>query len=80
MGNDFSCKIKHWKNCSKIEKQICLTLEKIRYNPNLKRNLISLGILDDDGYNTFINKGVITIQNKFAKIIKVPKVMSIVGP
>lgn len=52
-------------------------LEKIRYIPDLKRNLISLGTLDDEGYKAIINKGIWNLQNNFIEIINVPKINGI---
>ena len=34
-----------------------LTLEDVRHIPNLRLNLISMHMLDKDGYNHFINSG-----------------------
>lgn len=74
MGNDFSCKIKGiGKIVLKLENGYVLTLNKIRYIPSLKRNLISLGTLDDEGFNTIINKGTLILQKKFDKIAQVFK-------
>lgn len=54
-----------------------MMLEKIRYIPDLKRNLISLGTLDDEGYKAIINKGIWNLQNNFIEIINVPKINGI---
>lgn len=70
MRNDFSCKIKGiGKIVLKLDNGNVLTSNKTRYTPNLKRNLISLGTLDDEGFNTIINKSVLTLQNNLANII-----------
>lgn len=46
-----------------------------RYILNLKRNLISLGTLDDEGFNTTINKGTLMLQKNFAKLLQVENQM-----
>lgn len=62
MGNDVSCKVRGIsKAILKLENGNLLILNKIRYIPNLKRNLISLGILDDEFFNLIINKGNLTL-------------------
>ena len=62
MGNDFSCNvvgigsihIKMFDGTIKI-------LTDVRHVPELRKNLISLGVLDTNGYKTFIQGGVMKI-------------------
>ena len=65
MGNNVSCQTVGMGNIRiKMYDNIVRTLTSVRYVPNLKKILISLGVLDSDGYK-------FTGQNGLLKVLKV---------
>ena len=53
MANNDSCEIHGIGSIKlKVHDGSIKTLSNVRYIPNLKRNLISLGVLDDSGFKT----------------------------
>ena len=75
MGNDFSCnvvgigsiQIKIFDGTNKI-------LTNVRHVLELRKNLISLGVLDTNGYKTFIQGGVMKIYKGILLVMKAKKV------
>lgn len=57
LGNNKSCKVMRIGNIHLKLVYGCLrTIESVRYVPELKRNLISVGMLDSEGLNVEIEK------------------------
>ena len=75
MGNDVSCnfvgigsiQIKMFDGTIKI-------LTDVRHVPKLRKNLISLWVLDKDGYKTFIHGGVMKIYKGILQVMIAKKV------
>ena len=64
MGNDVVCKIVGIGTIKiRMHDKIVRTLKNVRHIPNLKKNLISLGILDSLGYKYSSEGGVIRVSN-----------------
>ncbi|CAM8925753.1 unnamed protein product [Rhodiola kirilowii] len=62
MGNNNVCKVMGIGNINlKLNNGKLVTLSKVRYVPGLRRNLISLGSLDDSGCSYTAMNGVITV-------------------
>ena len=58
LGNNLTCKVAGIKTVSiKMFDGVTRDLEQFRYVPNLKRNLISLGMLDQLGYSIKAENG-----------------------
>ena len=78
MGNDVSCnivgigsiQIKMFDGTNKI-------LTDVRHIPELRKNLISLGVLDTNGYKTFIQSGVMKFYKGILLVMKAKKVGNI---
>lgn len=49
-------------------------LDSVRFVPNLKRNLISLGALDATGYSVKISEGIMKVMKGFLVTFKVDRV------
>lgn len=74
MGNHMTCQVKGIGTINlKVKGNNILALEKTRYIPNLQRNLISLGVLDDLKYDILINKGYIKILRGSQLIVEALK-------
>ena len=75
MGNDISCKfvgigsirIKMFDGSVKI-------LTDVRHVPELRKNLISLGVLDSGGYKSIVQGGVMKVYKGILLVMKVKKV------
>ena len=71
LGNNKSCQI---KGIGSIRIRLHNGLEKVmsnvRYIPELKRNLISLGVLDELGYTIKLEAGVIKIMKGSLLVMK----------
>lgn len=75
MGNDVTCNIvgigsiqlKMFDGTKKI-------LIDVRHVPELRKNLISLGVLDTNGYKTFIQGGVMKVDKGILLVMKAKKV------
>ena len=75
MGNDISCKvvgivifqIKMFDGSIKI-------LTYVRHEPELRKNLISLGILDIGGYKSIVQGGVMKVYKGILLVMKAKKV------
>jgi hypothetical protein len=75
MGNDISCKvvgigsiqIKMFDGTIKI-------LTDVRHVPELRKNLISLGVLDTGGYKSIVQGGVMKVYKGILLVMKVKKV------
>lgn len=62
MGNNIACKVEGLGNVTlKFENGYMYTLERVRYVPELKRNLISMGELDDLGMCGRIGDGLMKV-------------------
>jgi hypothetical protein len=75
MGNDLSCKvvgigsiqIKMFDGTVKI-------LTDVRHVPKLRKNLISLGVLDTRGYKSIVQGGVMKVYKGILLVMKAKKV------
>jgi hypothetical protein len=71
MGNDFSCKIvgvgSVW---IKMHDGSVRTLTDVRNVPKLRKNLISLGVLDSDGYKCTTQGGVLKVSKGILVVMK----------
>ncbi|XP_022864054.1 uncharacterized protein LOC111384065, partial [Olea europaea var. sylvestris] len=77
MRNDISCQIEGiGKVKLLLDNNYALELENIRYVPELKRNLISLGELDEK-YNIYIHKGLISLTLGEKRVISSSKINGI---
>ena len=47
-----------------------ITLKEVRHVPNLKRNIISLGTLDESGYSFKVGNGKLTIFKGVMVVMK----------
>jgi hypothetical protein len=60
MGNDDVCEIKGIGTIHlKMHNGVVKTLTEVRYVPDLKKNLFSLGVLESSGYKIIIHDGVL---------------------
>jgi len=60
MGNDDVCEIKGIGTIYlKMHNGVVKTLTEVRYVPNLKKNLFSLGVLESSGYKIIMHGGVL---------------------
>lgn len=71
MGNTNSCGVKGI-GCVKIKmfNGIVIIVKDVRYVPNLSRNLISIGVFDDSGYEIKTKDGVKRIVKGSMVVIK----------
>lgn len=77
MGNEVSRQIKGIGNLSLLlENYYIVELDKVRYAIELKRNLFSLGKLDED-YDTRIHKSFIKSRLDHKKVTSSPKINEI---
>ena len=89
MGNDASCKVVGIENIKiKIFDGVFRTLCDVRHIPDLRKNLISLGILDCNGYIYKFARGVMKVSKcvlimmkgqKLSKNIYTLQGMTVVG-
>ena len=71
MGNDHKCRIAGIGTITIRNSDGTLkTLEQVRHIPDLKRNLISLGTLDDEGYEYRSGKGTMRITKGSLLVMK----------
>ena len=75
MGNNVSCQTVGMGNIRvKMYDNIVKTLTNVRYVPELKKKLISLGVLDSDGYKFTGQNGVLKVSKGALVVMKVEKV------
>lgn len=71
MGNNDICKVISMGNVNfKVHDKTIRELKEVRYIPNLKRNLISLGMLDQIGLSIKVEYGELKILNRSTTIMK----------
>jgi hypothetical protein len=71
MGNDFSCKIVGVGNVRiKMHDGSVRTLTDVRHVPELRKNLISLGVLDYVGYKCTTQGGVLKVSKGILVVMK----------
>jgi hypothetical protein len=71
MGNDFSCKIVGVDSIkTKMHDGIVRTLENVRHVPEHRKNLISLEVLDYDGYKCRSEGGVLKVKKDILVVMK----------
>ena len=71
MGNDASCKvIRIWNIKIKMFDGVVRTLCDVMHVPNLKKNLISLGVLDSNGFCYKSENGVMKVSKGIMTMIK----------
>ena len=71
MGNDTVCKTVGIDNiCMRMFDEKVRTLTNVRHDPDLKKNLLSLGALEDRGYKFSGADGAIKITKGFMTILK----------
>lgn len=71
MGNNDICKVISMGNVNlKVHDKTIRELKEVRYVPNLKRNLISLGMLDQIGLSIKVEYGELKILNRSPTIMK----------
>ena len=75
MGNNVACKIFGiGKIKIKIFDNVVKTLGEVRHVPYVKKNLISLGTLDSNGYNYKSKNGLIKVSRGAIVVMKKQKV------
>lgn len=71
LGNNEACRIKGvGKLKLRLHDKSIKILTGLRYIPNLKRNLVSLGMLESKGFNFKSEKGILYIQNEKGIVLK----------
>jgi len=71
MGNDIACKTVGINNiCIRMSDGQVRTLVNVRHVPYLKKNLLSLGVLEARGYNFYCVDGVIKVTKGSMMILK----------
>ena len=76
MGNDASCKVVRMGNIRvKMFDGIIRTLCDFRYVPDLRKNLISLGTLDGNGFNYKTENGVMKVRKGVLTVMKGQKLV-----
>ena len=71
MGNDCSCKITGIGSIKiKIYNGTMITLTKVRHVPKLRKNLISMGVLDVAGYEIVVQDGVMKVSKGVLVVMK----------
>ncbi|TXG72438.1 hypothetical protein EZV62_001017 [Acer yangbiense] len=74
MGNDACCKVTGIGSVKlKLHDGMVKTLTDVRYIPDLKRNLISLGVLDSNGYCYKAQNGVLKVMKGSMVVMKAEK-------
>lgn len=62
LGNDNACKVLSTGTIRlHLASRQQTLIQEIRYVPELKRNLISIGIVDRQGYNMHVSKGTMKV-------------------
>jgi hypothetical protein len=78
MGNDFSCKIfgvgSVW---IKMHDGSVRTLTYVRHVPELRKNLISLGVLDYVGYKCTTQGGVLKVSKVILVVMKEKRIRNL---
>jgi len=75
MGNNVSCQIVEMGNIKiKMYDNTVRTLTSVRHVLELKKNLISLGVLDSDGYKFTCQNGVLKVSKPALVVMKAEKV------
>ena len=71
MGNNQQCNVEGIGSVAiRIYDGMVRIFKDVRYVPNLKRNLISLGTLDEEGYTYKLKKGVLKASKGSLVILK----------
>ena len=71
MGNDASYRVIRMGNIRvKMFNDVIRTLCDVIHVPDLRKNLISLGTLDDNGFNYKSSNGVMKVSKGFLKMMK----------
>ena len=71
MGNDTTCTIFGMGTIKiKMSDGVVRTLEEVRYIPNMRKNLISLGTLDSKGYNYKSENGIMKVSKGAMVVMK----------
>ena len=71
MGNDVSCKTIGIRTAKiKMHDGIIRTLTEVRHVPELKKNIISIGIMDGKGFKCSTENGVMKIQKGSTIVMK----------
>ena len=71
MGNDVSCNVVGIRSIQiKMIDGTNKILTDVRHVPKLRKNIISLGVLDTNGYKTFIQGGVMKIYKGILLVMK----------
>ena len=71
MGNDASCKIVGMRNIKiKMFDGVVRMLCDVRYIPDLRKNLISLGTLDSNGFSYKFASGVMKVSKGVMTVMK----------
>ena len=75
MGNDISCKIAGIGNIRiKMFDGTVKILTDVRHVPELRNNIISLGVLDTGGYKSIVQGGVMKVYKEILLVVKVKNV------
>ena len=75
MGNDVTCKTVGIGSIRiRMFDGIVRTLTNVRHVPDLKKNLISLGVLDSSGYKGSVHGGVLKISKGILIVMKANRV------
>ena len=70
-GNDASCKVVEMGNIKvKMFDGVIRTLCDVKHVPNLRKNLISLGTLDNNGFNYKSSNGVMKVSKGVLTVMK----------
>ena len=78
MGNNVSCQTVGMGNIRiKMYDNTVRTLISVRHVPNLKKNLISLGVLDLDGYKFTGHNGMLKVFKGALVVMKAEKVRNL---
>ncbi len=74
MGNNAVCRVIGMGNVSlQLHDGIIWDIKQVRYVPDLKGNLISLGVIDQIGFNIKLESGRLMITDGSKMVIKVTK-------
>ena len=71
MGNDHPCRI---VGIGSVKIQmfdgVVRTLKKVKYIPNIRKNFISLGVLETNGHQWMVASGILQVKAKDKDILK----------
>ena len=71
MGNDEKCSVSSVGTIIfQREHGACLTLTDVKYVPGLKRNLVSITMLEDRGYDVVFSKGKVFLRHIITRQVK----------